>query len=284
MNVPFPEPPPLGDGFRSKVEQRVVARRRRHRLTAAAAAVAVAVVVAGGAFALGSRHDQSVHTIDRPDESFAPAPTSTERAPGTSLGPTDSSDATSTTVPPTTTTLLAGTTATYEGVTLVVPAGWSAKYSPGTSEYAQGQCIEPDARAGLPDLYGCTGIIIFTTRPDAPFGRARSGSTPDSVAWLAQSGADCPFTDAWDQWAATTVPGASSGDFLLTAGSDQPVDSGYRPIGDRTAAWASFEASCTVGAVHHVQVWILPSTHIGFETTSTDAVIPSILASVRATG
>ena len=111
---------------------------------------------------------------------------------------------------------------------------------------------------------------------------------------MSQTGADCPFTDAYPVKVEGKGAGTSTSTTTTTnttapvtspllVGAGTRVDSGYRPVGDRTAAWATFDVSCNVGPVHHVQVWVLPDSKVGFESVSTDPEAAAILTSVRIT-
>lgn len=289
MNVPFQDPPPLQESFRAKVDHRVATRRRNRRVATASLVAAVAVVALTTALTVAAQRDQAVHTVDHRH----PVTTAVvEAAPTTStVPPSTTTTAPATTVPDATpTTLIAGTPVTYGHATLIAPPGWSAKHDSSQTIYRSVQCIAPDDTAGLLDIYGCQGILVFQLRPSGGSPRNSSGSTPDQVDWASQTGADCPFTDAYPvkgkgtgTSTSTTTNRSTPVTSPLLVGVGTRVDSGYRPVGDRTAAWASFDVSCNVGPVHHIQVWVLPDSKVGFESVSTDSEVAAILTSVRIT-
>ena len=71
----------------------------------------------------------------------------------------------------------------------------------------------------------------------------------------------------------------------ILAGDDYPVTTGYRQVGDRTAFYAEWDASCQVsGFAFSPRVWHLPASRVLIVDVVNRPEVDAILATLRGPG
>jgi hypothetical protein len=227
--------------------QRAVTRRRRHRAVARAAAVVVALgVAAGGALAVAAGGPGAPDASTPAEQADGPAGRST----------------TSATAPSTTTAapLAAGATAgrvSFANAEFSLPAGWvvvddTTDHS--TTPARREMCVAPAGNTG-PRFGDCAGIVLY--HGDLP--GYEGGAYTDHGPWQFAHGTDptpCPTQPAG---------GAKPSDDVLEPGQagNDPIDSGFRAVGDRNAVYDQWFARCSVSFTTYTpRAWHLPESRI----------------------
>jgi hypothetical protein len=238
---------------RSGIE-RAVSRRRRHReVRRIGAAAAVLVLVVAGAAWLGGWRG-----------SAAPAGYTSPTGPGSGVMTTGSDP----TAPPKGIGPRGPATVTFATLTFDLPAGWELVSRTGDDT----MCVAPIG-VTYPS-WGCTGLDLY--HGDLPGNETSAYEDHQPWAWYhATDVPSCPTeTDPtgpdWDQ---VRVP---------EGGTADPVDSGFRPVGDRTAVYDQWEAECSQSAFRFTpRAWHLPESDIVIFDDFAQPEAEAILATVR---
>jgi len=243
--MPLTDTPTRAELDRASSRRPDVVRRadqiRRRRVGAVGAAVMVVLLAAAIPFAITRSKGRSEGVVT----TAPPNPATT--TPSTSA----------TTEPPSTSTATTGTTMTFNGLSLVIPPGWTLSRS------GVGVCLAPSPAPSAGTFAECAGLWLVSPHesPASPVDNASSGH----LDWYPGTGLDCPFTD----------PGAG-----LSTGHGTVIGQGLKAVGHLTAEWEEWAAGCVDGPVHHVQVWFLPTSNVLFLTSDASPQIARILASV----
>ncbi|WP_445529049.1 hypothetical protein [Streptomyces cyslabdanicus] len=134
--------------------------------------------------------------------------------------------------------------------------------------------MQPVHRAGLPTVLGCAGIAVKSGAIAGNELRPYAARQPGG--WYAAADVQpCPVRP-------TLADGSFNG---ITSGtSSPPVESGLRPVGDRTAAYDRWTAACASGYGFSPQAWYLPVSRVLFLDYTGHAETTRVLESVRFPG
>ncbi|MCX3058517.1 hypothetical protein [Streptomyces beihaiensis] len=157
----------------------------------------------------------------------------------------------------------------FAGLTFEVPPGWTL------ARYAEGACLQPVHRAGLPTMFGCAGIVIQSG--SSIVGNEMRPYQPHQPGgwYVATDVQPCPVH--------RTLPDGSTN--LVTSGSGAaPIASGLRPVGSHKADYDRWSAACASGYRFSPQAWYLPVSRVLFLDYTGHAQTARVLESVRFPG
>lgn len=226
--------------------RRAITRRRRRRTTGRVAAVVLAVAAVAGGRAL----------VVASGDAEGPPGYATDDAPGPTARPGPS------TIPAPAAT---GVAHTFGPVTFDVPPGWAA-----TEMGEASLCVTPVEGAGR-SWDGCAGMRLY--RGDLP--GYEGGTYVEHGPW--------GFATATDPTPCPAPPGSqpAEGDVVVPgqAGTG-PVDQGFKPVGDRMAAYDQWFARCSEsGFTFTPRAWLLPRSEVlvvdVFGLPETEAILAS---------
>ena len=243
------------------VGRRITRRRRQRAATRLAAVAAVALVAVAGASLVGDRDDEPSGFSTGPGDTRTTAPDGStpddgaSPEPGTGQDGVDGGDDGASTEP---------STRMLGPAMFTLPAGWEAVQQDGfwidgpdpgdsgTSRYPYtSMCLRRTADPGPLD---CT-LEMF--HGEVPGHEGFEAYDPES-AWSWYRGGDVmPCPDGTD-------PGGGAGDTVQPADGDMaPVETDFRSVGSRTAAYSRWSAVCEKSGFRFgPEAWYLPESQL----------------------
>ena len=262
---------PADDAAYAGIERAITRRRRRRAVTQVVAFAAVGLAGFGvGALVVADDDPPSYST--RPEATGTPTP---DDRPDAGTG---SPTTTSTTAGP-------GEQVVFGPVSFVLPGGWSivsqsdddmCVAAAGTEEAAAAEEAAGSAAApSSEEVEACAGVRITL----GPLTGHEGGPYVEHGDWTWHTSTDpmpCP-----------APPVDSDAPFdAVVAGDDgmAPIDQGFRPVGDRTAVYDQWAATCAESGVEFTpRAWHLPTTQVRFLDLLGAPETPALLASVEFT-
>jgi hypothetical protein len=169
-----------------------------------------------------------------------------------------------------------GRQVTFAGLHLDLPAGWEAvDQSLDPTAATRRLCLAP-AGEPYPRWDDCSGLTLM------------AGELPGEDGWGTWDDAQPDWSFASDvQWCPASPQPADLGgpQGQDWTGSGEPVTTGYRQVGDRTAFYAEWDASCQVsGFAFSPRVWHLPASRVLIVDVVNRPEVDAILATLRGPG
>jgi hypothetical protein len=169
-----------------------------------------------------------------------------------------------------------GRPVTFAGLRLDLPARWEAvdqTVDPTATRHRL--CLAP-AGEPYPRWDDCSGLTLM------------AGELPGEDGWGTWDDAHPDWSFASDvQWCPATPQPADLGgpDGQDWAGSGDPVTNGHRQVGDRTAFYAEWDATCQVsGFAFSPRVWHLPTSRVLIVDVVNRPEVDAILGTLRRQG
>jgi hypothetical protein len=169
-----------------------------------------------------------------------------------------------------------GRLVTFAGLLLDLPAGWEAvDQTVDPTATTHRLCLTPVGEP-YPRWDDCSGLTLM------------AGELPGEDGWGTWDDAHPDWSFASDvQWCPATPQPADLGgpDGEDWAGSGGPVTTGHRQVGDRTAFYAEWDATCQVsGFAFTPRVWHLPASRVLIVDVVNRPEVDAILATLRRQG
>ncbi|MCH0563292.1 MULTISPECIES: hypothetical protein [unclassified Streptomyces] len=194
----------------------------------------------------------------------SPSPTSSSSTPG---HPTPAASATSAKATPAPRPFWPR--ATFAGLTFQIPPSWAVN-----RQSAQYACVEPVRHAGLPRMFGCTGLAIRTDGLIAGYELSTYKPGQPGGWYAATDVQPCPVNPRRGDGSLNGIGSAHTA----------PIASGLRPVGSHKAWYDRWTASCWNGYRFSPQAWYLPVSKVLILDYTGHAETARILESVRFPG